>query len=105
MGWFSTSKAPDHTTTVITREDRQQCWDSRDAYFSCLDNAGVLKPGEEGKACQSQKTGYEQNCAKSWVRHDHLFLGLELSIVVDSRLNTLTNGVFLRSARSICWPR
>ncbi|KAJ3834169.1 hypothetical protein F5878DRAFT_631204 [Lentinula raphanica] len=63
---FSSKKDPN----ALTREDRKKCWEARDSYFSCLDNAGVLKPGDETKAgaCSSENKAYEQNCAKSWVR-------------------------------------
>jgi len=54
--------------TAPSRQDRKKCWETRDAYFACLDRAGVVKPGEEGKACAVQKAPYEHSCAKSWVR-------------------------------------
>lgn len=64
MGWFGNS-APE--PTAVSREGRKHCWDNRDTYFKCLDNAGILKPGDEGKACASEKVAYGKNCAKSWV--------------------------------------
>ncbi|KAH9930070.1 uncharacterized protein B0H18DRAFT_995094, partial [Fomitopsis serialis] len=65
MGWFSSSKAPEKPDPA-SRNDRQKCWDSRDAYFACLDGAKVVKPGDEGSACDGPKAAYERNCAKSW---------------------------------------
>ena len=65
MGWFGSS-TPEPPT--ISREGRQHCWDNRDTYFACLDNARILKPGDEGKACATEKVAYEKSCAKSWVR-------------------------------------
>ena len=65
MGWFGSS-TPE--PIVVSREGRQHCWDGRDAYFTCLDNSHVLKPGDEGKACATEKIAYEKSCAKSWVR-------------------------------------
>ncbi|KAJ3753142.1 cytochrome oxidase c subunit VIb-domain-containing protein [Lentinula raphanica] len=64
---FSSKKDPN----ALTREDRKKCWEARDSYFSCLDNAGVLKPGDETKAgaCSSENKAYEQNCAKSWIEY------------------------------------
>jgi cytochrome c oxidase assembly factor 6 len=59
--------AKSEEVTAPSRQDRQKCWETRDAYFACLDSAGVVKAGEEGKVCDVQKTSYEQNCAKSWV--------------------------------------
>ena len=69
MGWFGSSDkkaAPD----PASRQDRQRCWDSRDAYFACLDGAQVVKPGDEGSACAAPKVQYEKDCARSWVS-DH----------------------------------
>jgi cytochrome c oxidase assembly factor 6 len=65
MGWFSSSKQEE--PDAITRSGRQHCWDSRDAYFACLDGANVLKAGDEGGACAKESGEYEKNCAKSWV--------------------------------------
>ncbi|KAF9790414.1 cytochrome oxidase c subunit VIb-domain-containing protein [Thelephora terrestris] len=64
MGWFGSS-TPE--PTAVSREGRKHCWDGRDAYFKCLDNVGVLKPGDEGKACSSEKVAYEKSCVKSWI--------------------------------------
>lgn len=65
MGWFGSSNAEKPNGT--TREDRSKCWEARDAYFSCLDEAEVVVAGTEGSKCASQRKSYEQNCAKSWV--------------------------------------
>ncbi|KAI0353673.1 hypothetical protein OH77DRAFT_1426909 [Trametes cingulata] len=66
MGWFSSNKTSE-TPDPTSRKDRQRCWDSRDAYFACLDAANVVKPGDEGAACAETKKTYEANCAKSWI--------------------------------------
>lgn len=50
-----------------SRHNRQKCWEARDAYFACLDRVGVVKAGEEGKACTSENRQYAESCAKSWV--------------------------------------
>ncbi|KAG9077201.1 hypothetical protein FS749_010936 [Ceratobasidium sp. UAMH 11750] len=51
------------------REERKRCWDSRDAYFGCLDRAGVVAPGREGGTCNAENKIYEKNCAASWVAY------------------------------------
>lgn len=51
-----------------SRNARDLCWTARDAYFGCLDAKGVLAPGEEGRACLSDRKRFEKDCAKSWVR-------------------------------------
>jgi hypothetical protein len=89
MGWFSSKpEAP----TALTRQDRQKCWEKRDAYFACLDAANVLKAGDEGNACKAQNEEYEQNCAKSWVcRATTLRCSISL---MKHRLNISTNGEY-----------
>ncbi|KIM85098.1 hypothetical protein PILCRDRAFT_67011 [Piloderma croceum F 1598] len=67
MGWFSSSK-PEHPAAA-SRQGRTKCWESRDAYFACLDSIGVVKAGEEGKACSTQAVQYKENCAKSWIEY------------------------------------
>ncbi|KAI0763331.1 cytochrome oxidase c subunit VIb-domain-containing protein [Trametes elegans] len=68
MGWFSGSKSAE-TPDPTSRQDRQRCWESRDAYFACLDAANVVKPGDEQNACADTKKTYEQSCAKSWIEY------------------------------------
>ncbi|KAF8463934.1 cytochrome oxidase c subunit VIb-domain-containing protein [Russula ochroleuca] len=65
MAWFGRSRA--EKPNAASREDRSKCWETRDAYFSCLDAAEVVVPGTEGSKCASQRNAYEQNCAKSWI--------------------------------------
>ncbi|KAJ7871590.1 cytochrome oxidase c subunit VIb-domain-containing protein [Mycena leptocephala] len=70
MGWWpfgsSESAAQD---SPPTRQERQKCWEARDAYFACLDKAGVVKAGTEGKACSTENRVYEKTCAQSWVTY------------------------------------
>lgn len=68
MSWFRKSGATSGEPPISTREDRTKCWETRDAYFACLDRVGVVKSGEEGDACSAEQKKYEHNCAKSWVR-------------------------------------
>lgn len=69
MGWLSWfSSQPDPSSTQAPdRSQRKVCWDARDAYFLCLDQNNVLKPGQEQGVCSKQKRVYEAKCAKSWV--------------------------------------
>ncbi|KII84373.1 hypothetical protein PLICRDRAFT_117928 [Plicaturopsis crispa FD-325 SS-3] len=68
MGLFGLfSSKPEAAPDAASRQDRQKCWESRDAYFACLDSAGVLIAGEEGNKCASQNARYEENCARSWI--------------------------------------
>lgn len=98
MGWFSASKP--EQPNAASRQDRQNCWESRDAYFTCLDSVGVVKAGEEGSVCAKQKVKYDENCAKSWVCDSialHAISSCE--ILTDYRLNILTNDVSLLIGR------
>lgn len=93
MGWF-TSRSKDESGAP-TREDRQKCWETRDAYFACLDRAEVIKAGTEGKACSSERDTYEKNCAKSWVCNK---ASSNLEVSVD---NVFQDRLF-QSAESYC---
>jgi cytochrome c oxidase assembly factor 6 len=67
MGWFFGSSKSEESTAP-SRQGREICWESRDAYFACLDKVGVIKAGEEKDACVTDKAKYEKDCARSWVR-------------------------------------
>ncbi|KAF8313576.1 hypothetical protein DL93DRAFT_2113798 [Clavulina sp. PMI_390] len=55
---------------AATREERKKCWEARDAYYSCLDAAGVVKPGSEtSRQCRAESKTFEKNCAKSWIEY------------------------------------
>ncbi|KAF9525774.1 cytochrome oxidase c subunit VIb-domain-containing protein [Crepidotus variabilis] len=69
MGWFSSNKNEKTEPTAPNRENRQKCWETRDAYFECLDKAGVVKAGQEGSICRGEKQEYEGSCAKSWIEY------------------------------------
>ncbi|KAJ7584246.1 cytochrome oxidase c subunit VIb-domain-containing protein [Mycena floridula] len=65
--FFSSKK---EEPNALSRTDRQKCWDARDAYFSCLDAAGVVRAGsEKDNACAAQSKAYSANCAKSWIEY------------------------------------
>ncbi|GAA5849833.1 hypothetical protein JCM8547_000580 [Rhodosporidiobolus lusitaniae] len=72
MGWFSSSASPSASTAkeegaAPDRSARAQCWDSRDAYFACLDRNGVQVPGQEDGKCKREDGEYRGKCAGSWV--------------------------------------
>ncbi|KAJ8088919.1 hypothetical protein PM082_014165 [Marasmius tenuissimus] len=68
---FSSSKTEEEDLKAPSRHDRQKCWETRDAYFACLDKAGIIKPGDERSqgVCSSENQVYEKNCAKSWIEY------------------------------------
>src|ERR1700742_1187602 len=69
MVWnpFGSKTSNETVGTAPTRADRERCWERRDLYFDCLDQAGVLMPGKEGERCRAEREGFEANCVKSWV--------------------------------------
>lgn len=49
------------------RNQRQACWDARDAYFACLDNLKVDVPGQEGRACLQPRQAFGSSApTQSW---------------------------------------
>ena len=87
MGWF-TSSSTQEEPSLPDRAKRRKCWETRDAYFTCLDRAGVVKPGEEKNACSEDKKRYETNCAKSWVC---ILLLIALHLLVDNYIVLLSD--------------
>ena len=59
---------------VPSREERARCWESRDAYFSCLDGASIIDPladpSAAKRACGAQSNQFEKDCAAQWVSRD-----------------------------------
>ncbi|KAH7106637.1 cytochrome oxidase c subunit VIb-domain-containing protein [Auriculariales sp. MPI-PUGE-AT-0066] len=56
---------------IPRREQRNMCYEAKDAYYACLDAAGVLTPGTETdkSGCAELKRLYEERCQKSWVQY------------------------------------
>ncbi|KAJ6615892.1 cytochrome oxidase c subunit VIb-domain-containing protein [Mycena sp. CBHHK59/15] len=69
MGWLWKTEAEQEDPAPPNRQERQKCWESRDAYFACLDGVGVVKAGTEGKACSAENRAYQNTCAQSWITY------------------------------------
>ncbi|WVO13391.1 hypothetical protein L204_101006 [Cryptococcus depauperatus] len=77
MFGFGSSQEPQLGNHAPTREERRQCWKSRDVYFGCLDKNNVLRVGDEVQrnakdgiirgVCTSERESYEKSCVKAWV--------------------------------------
>jgi cytochrome c oxidase assembly factor 6 len=72
FGSSSSSSSSSSSTTPVAgaapnREERAACWTARDAYFTCLDQNGVIAAGDDKGPCQREKKGYEGSCSRSWV--------------------------------------
>jgi hypothetical protein len=86
FGSSSSSSSSSSSTTPVAgaapnREERAACWTARDAYFTCLDQNGVIAAGDDKGPCQREKKGYEGSCSRSWVS-----LPLLLSVITRRRL-------------------
>jgi hypothetical protein len=97
FGSSSSSSSSSSTTPVAgaapNREERAACWTARDAYFTCLDQNGVIAAGDDKGPCQREKKGYEGSCSRSWV-------SLLLSFGRDG---TGANDRSIISTRDGCW--
>ncbi|KAJ7149844.1 cytochrome oxidase c subunit VIb-domain-containing protein [Mycena crocata] len=69
MGWWPFGSSAPEEPAPLTRQDRQKCWESRDAYFSCLDGIHIVDAGTEGKACSVENRAYQKTCAQSWINY------------------------------------
>ncbi|KAK2609613.1 hypothetical protein N8I77_003107 [Diaporthe amygdali] len=56
-----------------SRTERRRCWESRDAYFACLDRNNILDAIKDDKAaakqCSAEAVGFEKDCAAEWVTY------------------------------------
>src|ERR1700761_8688103 len=84
MGWlpsWGSSGDPQKTPASNATQDggyeapgrlsRAKCWDSRDAFYQCLDRNNILDAIKDkdaaDRACGNESENFEQNCASSWV--------------------------------------
>jgi cytochrome c oxidase assembly factor 6 len=98
FGSSSSSSSSSSSTTPVAgaapnREERAACWTARDAYFTCLDQNGVIAAGDDKGPCQREKKGYEGSCSRSWVS---LFLYF-------GRDGTGANDRSIISTKDECW--
>lgn len=74
MGWFSKEKQ-DNQYHPVDRSSRKQCWDARDAFFSCLDGIDVINaqdPSQQKQikqSCRKQESQFHDSCAESWIKY------------------------------------
>ncbi|ODO07486.1 hypothetical protein L198_01065 [Cryptococcus wingfieldii CBS 7118] len=89
FGFGSSSSEAEIEKPAPTREERKQCWASRDIYHGCLDKNKVLQAGDEvkrdgkgnvvaGSVCDGERQAYEGSCAKAWVDYFNKRRTLEL---------------------------
>jgi cytochrome c oxidase assembly factor 6 len=74
MGLFSSSTpvATEPTLKIApNRSQRAACWETRDAFFTCLDANNIVDSIKEAKkakdVCGSQEVAFEKECVGSWV--------------------------------------
>lgn len=85
MGWFSfgssdgpkSAKASDGGRIAPDRSSREQCYNSRDLFFECLDRNDILdaikNDADARKKCGKEIAEFESACSKTWVRSLLLF--------------------------------
>ncbi|PHH59580.1 hypothetical protein CDD81_2845 [Ophiocordyceps australis] len=62
-------------TAIPTRDERQRCWASRDAFFACLDTHNIINTTTPAgataarKACPADNAAFERDCSASWVTY------------------------------------
>lgn len=56
------------TVDVVSKEGRQKCWDSKDAFWKCLDSNNG-----DATQCKAERLNFENDCSKTWV-NSFLFL-------------------------------
>ncbi|KAI9801706.1 MAG: hypothetical protein M1833_002388 [Piccolia ochrophora] len=78
MGWFSPADvgpkvSKDGTPEAPNRTDRAHCWESRDAFFKCLDRNGIVDSIKDqslaSERCGAEDQAFGKNCASSWVQY------------------------------------
>lgn len=84
MGWFGLGGSDSASSSVSgptpssdgayiapDRSQRDRCWEARDKFYACLDNAGIIDSVKEDAAarknCASEMAQFEKDCAASWV--------------------------------------
>lgn len=81
MGWFTSNPSPSPATPKPTadgafvapdRSARDRCYETRDAFFACLDRANIVDSIKEAdraeQECGGLEKGMGRECAASWVR-------------------------------------
>ncbi|KAI9752388.1 MAG: hypothetical protein M1815_000521 [Lichina confinis] len=63
----------DGTPEAPSRDARQRCWDSRDAFFGCLTRHDIVDSIKDDSLAQQhcgvEHRGFEQNCVSTWVEY------------------------------------
>ncbi|EDO14445.1 hypothetical protein Kpol_224p3 [Vanderwaltozyma polyspora DSM 70294] len=73
LNWFSGNG--DDDAPVANRQQREQCWESRDLFFKCLDNVDIIDANDKKnkdiikKNCNIEESNFEKDCAKSWISY------------------------------------
>jgi len=44
--------------------ERKKCWDSKDAYWECMD-----RTNNDKSKCTAERAVYEESCIKQWVSY------------------------------------
>jgi len=80
MGWFSFGSSGPKSTTASDggriapdRSSREQCYQARNLFFTCLDKNDILdaiKSNEDVRHnCAKELAAFETTCSKTWVKY------------------------------------
>lgn len=70
MGLFNSEP---QVTPPPNRGKREQCWDARDRFLTCIEKNGVVNPADDKEQatikskCSKEDQLFGDKCAKSWV--------------------------------------
>jgi hypothetical protein len=58
----------------MNRAQREQCWDARDALFTCLDSTfridgHNIEPSDVKSPCDQLLSQFKNSCPETWARH------------------------------------
>lgn len=75
--------------TAVLRSGREKCWQARDAFYKCVEDAGVTYTVETPTPaqCKAARAAYEAACKASWVKHFDLLQDKRLRYLQTLRTN------------------
>lgn len=74
---------------AVLKSGREKCWQARDAFYKCVEDAGVTYTveGPVPSKCREARAAFEAACKGSWVRHFDLLHDKRLRYLQTLRTN------------------
>ncbi|EFN59025.1 hypothetical protein CHLNCDRAFT_137711 [Chlorella variabilis] len=75
--------------TSVLKKAREQCWQARDAFYACVEAAGVTYTVDAPipAQCSATRAAYTSACKASWVKHFDLLQDKRLRYLQTLRAN------------------